>query len=268
MESLAVGAIDLHCHLLPGIDDGAADWETTLAMARLAVADGIGTIVVTPHWPLDGGGTDGPVVRELTAEAQERLREAEVPLHLFPGHELQISHDLVTALAAGRALPLADSRFILLETPYFALPPYLRDLVFRLQSHGYLPILAHPERNPTVQHDPRCLESLVDAGCLLQVNAGSVLGHFGPPSRRAAEKLLARGWVDLMASDAHGAAVRPPLLAAAVRAAARTVGMEAAQSLVGASPFAIVQGLMPPALRLSRESRGLPAIMARLRGRA
>jgi protein-tyrosine phosphatase len=268
MEQVSVGAIDLHCHLLPGIDDGAPDWDATLAMAKLALADGIRTIVATPHWPIDGGQTGGARVRELVAEAQERLRAAELPLRVLPGHELQIISNIESALESGEALPLADSRFVLLETPYFELPPYLRDMIFRLESQGYQPVLAHPERNPNVQHDLRCLESLVDAGCLLQVNAGSILGQFGPRPRRTAENLLARGWVQVIASDAHSPTTRPPVLAAAARSAARWVGIEAAQALIGASPFAIVQDLTPPAIRVPRDHRWRPSFMDRLRGRA
>jgi protein-tyrosine phosphatase len=237
-------------------------------MARAAVEDGIRTIVATPHWPVDGALTAGPRVRELAAEVQERLRAAEVPLRVLPGHELEISWEMHRSLELGEALTLADSRFVLLETPYYGLPPYLRDLIFQLQSRGYRPILAHPERNPNVQHDPTRLEELVDAGCLLQVNAGSVLGRFGPRPRRTAEALLARGWVQLLASDAHNPGTRPPVVAEAVRAAARWVGNEAAQSLVGAAAFAVVQDMMPPSLPAPRPAGWLPSLMGRLRGRS
>lgn len=262
---MTVGAIDVHSHLLPGIDDGAPDWETSLAMARVAVADGIGTVVATPHWPLDQNTTAGPRVRELVAEAQERLAAAAIPLRVLPGHELAISWEMDAALAAGEALPLADSHFLLMETPYFGMPPYLRDLLFRLQSRGYRPILAHPERNPEVQQDPKILEELVDAGCLLQVNAGSVLGQFGGRTRRAAMKLLSLGWVQLLASDSHNPAGRPPRLDEAAQVAARTIGSEAAQSLIGAGPFAVVQDMMPAPIRLSRQKSGwLPGLLGRL----
>lgn len=267
MEAAAVGAIDLHCHLLPGIDDGAGDWNTSLQMARLAVADGIGTIVATPHWPLDENTTAGPRVLELAAEAQERLNAAAIPLRVHAGHELQISWEIDASLAAGQALPLAGTRFLLLETPYFNLPPYLRDLLFRLQSSGYRPILAHPERNPEVQYDVTVLEELVDAGCLLQVNAGSLLGRFGRRTQRAANRLLMRGWVQLVASDAHNTAGRPPKLAEAAREAAKLIGPDGASSLIGAGPFAVVQDMLPPTPRIPRPKGGIAGWMGRLRGR-
>ncbi len=260
----AAGAVDLHCHLLPGIDDGAPDWETTLSMARVAAADGIRTIVATPHWPLDGE-TSGPLVRELAAEAQARLRAEEVPLRVLPGHELQIVWELEESLASGEALPLGDSRFVLLETPYFELPSYLRDLIFRLQGQSYRPILAHPERNPTVQKDPARLQPLVEAGCLLQVNGGSLLGEFGSLPRRTARALMRRGWVQILASDAHSDADRPPRLARAARAAARSVGHAAAQAMIGAAPFAVIQDNLPPALPLEPAR---PGLVERLLGRA
>jgi protein-tyrosine phosphatase len=235
-------------------------------MARVAVADGSRAIVATPHWPLDGQ-TPGALVRELATEAQARLDAEGIPLRVFPGHELEIAWDLGDALAAGNALSLADSRFVLLETPYFEVPIFLRDLVFRLQSQRYRPILAHPERNPRVQHEPGCLEEIVDAGCFLQLNAGSILGLFGPRPRRAAEALLARGWVSIIASDAHGAQLRPPLLAEAARAAGRVVGPAAAAAMVGATPFAVVQDLSPPPAPIPQSPGWLPGLVNRLRGR-
>lgn len=260
---MTVGAIDVHSHLLPGIDDGAPDWETSLKMARVAVADGIGTIVATPHWPLDRNPTAGPRVRALVVEAQERLTAAELPLRVLPGHELAVSWEMEASLATGDALPLGDSHFLLLETPYLGIPPYLRDLLFRLQSCGYRPILAHPERNADVQDDPRCLEELVDAGCLLQVNAGSVLGQFGSRPQRTAMKLMTRGWVQLLASDAHSPKGRPPRLEAAAQMAAKWIGSEAAQSLIGAGPFAVVQDMMPPPFCTPRPAGWLPGLLGR-----
>lgn len=244
---------DIHCHLLPGVDDGARDWETCLEMARVAVADGIETIVATPHWPGDEEGSSrSERVLELTGQVQERLEAEGIPLRVLPGHELVILPDVVEALENGEALGLGrsladgngtgDTRYALLETPYQPLPFFLRDLIFQVQSRNITPVIAHPERNPTVQGKPETLDEYVGIGCLIQVSAGSILGHFGSTVRRTARTILEHGWCHVIASDAHSADGRPPILSTARDAAARIIGPEAARLAVEETPAAIAAG--------------------------
>jgi protein-tyrosine phosphatase len=253
---------DIHCHLLPGVDDGAEDWDACLQMARFAVADGIDTIIATPHWPGDEEGSSAAArVLDLTAEVQARLETEGIPLRVLPGHELVILPGVAEELESGGALGLGGSfaaasrgetRYALLETPYQPLPFFLRDLIFQVQSRGITPVLAHPERNPTVQTKPDTLEEYVGVGCIIQVSAGSILGQFGSNALRAAQLLLRRGWGHVIASDGHSPVNRPPLLAAARDAAARIVGPEAARMAVEDLPAGIAAGrridpsLVPP----------------------
>lgn len=273
--------IDIHCHLLPGVDDGAEDWEACLEMARVAVADGVDTVIATPHWPGDDtGASRAESVLALTRAVQERLEAEAIPLRVLPGHELVILPELPDELDAGNALLLGSdpeasegrdsrtrpARYALLEMPYQPLPFFLRDLIFHVQSRGITPVLAHPERNPTIQAKPQVMEDLVAAGCLAQVTAGSLLGQFGAASRKTAETLLRRGWAHVIASDAHSPRTRPPLLSGACAAAARLVGAETARRAVEAIPAAIACGAR---VDLTAESPAPtpPSLLRRLLGR-
>jgi protein-tyrosine phosphatase len=241
--------IDIHCHILPGVDDGAEDWEECLRMARIAVEDGIETIVATPHWPGDeGGASRSDRVQALAREVQERLDQEGIPLRVLPGHELVILPEILDELASGGALSCppegtGTARYALLETPYHHLPFFLRDILFQVQSRGFTPILAHPERNPTVQSKPETVQEFVAAGCLVQVTAGSLLGQFGGPAQKTARTLLRRGWAHVIATDAHSPENRPPRLSGAVQEAAQLIGEEAARRTVESTPAAVVRGI-------------------------
>jgi protein-tyrosine phosphatase len=235
--------VDIHCHLLPGVDDGADDWEVSLEMGRIAAADGITTIVATPHWPLNNDAAPAARVRELVAEVQELFDAEGIGIRVLPGHEMVILPESPEELANGTALTIGGaSKYALLETPYHHLPFYLREIVFQVQSRGFTPVLAHPERNPTIQAKPETLQDYVDAGCLVQVTSGSITGRFGSPAKRAAETIMRQGWCHVIASDAHSANSRPPSLSAAREAAVAIIGKEAAESAVSTAPAAIVAG--------------------------
>src|SRR6185312_1248210 len=138
--------IDLHCHILPGIDDGAPDLATSLAMARLAVADGITVTACTPHILPGVYNNSGAMIGAAVARLRVALAEAEIPLRLVAGADVHVAPDLVAQLGAGSALTINGSRYLLLEPPHHVLPPRLEDHIFHLQTAGYVPILTHPER--------------------------------------------------------------------------------------------------------------------------
>jgi protein-tyrosine phosphatase len=235
--------IDIHCHLLPAVDDGAEDWDACLEMGRVAAADGINTIVATPHWPLNGDAPSAERVRELVAEVQQLYDAEGIGIRVLPGHELVILPEAPEELVKGSVLGIAGTtRYVLLETPYHHLPFYLREIVFQIQSRGFTPVLAHPERNPVIQAKPETLRDYLDAGCLIQVTAGSITGRWGAPSKRAAEYLMRQGWCHVIASDAHSPNNRPPTLSEGVEAAAAVMGEEAARSAVTSVPAEIIAG--------------------------
>jgi protein-tyrosine phosphatase len=263
--------VDIHCHLLPGVDDGAEDWEMCLEMGRVAASDGITTIVATPHWPLNNEAPSADRVRELVAEVQEAFTLEGISVEVLPGHELMILPESPEELTSGLALPIGSSRYALLETPYHHLPFYLRDIIFQVQSRGFTPVLAHPERNPTIQSKPETLQEYIDAGCLLQVTAGSITGRFGAASKRSAEWILRQGWCHVIASDAHSSHNRPPALSAAVEAASAIIGEEAAYCAVTSTPSDIVAGRPVKPVPIEAKpprSSGLAGSLKRLFGRS
>jgi Capsular polysaccharide biosynthesis protein len=195
--------LDLHCHILPGIDDGAADWETSLKMARSAADDGITGIVATPHHANGRYDNEAASVRALTAELNERLREEGIPVTVYSGQEIRVHRDFLSSLESGRLLTVADTRYILIEMPASEVPKDMYELVYELRLLGMRPIIAHPERNAGIVRVPRQLRELVEAGAYAQVTSHSLLGAFGRGIEKAAWSLCRQGLIHFVANDAH-----------------------------------------------------------------
>lgn len=248
--------IDLHCHLLPGIDDGASALAVALDMARIAVADGITVIACTPHIYPGMYDNNGPAIRQAVAALQTHLEAAGVALQLTCGADIHIAPDLVASLRAGQAPTLHDSRYFLLEPPHHVAPPRLEETVFQFMAAGYVPIITHPERLSWIEDRYPTFVELARQGAWLQVTAGSLTGRFGSAAQYWGERLLDEGWVHLLATDAHGVERRPPLLAEGRRAAERWVGAEEAGHLVQTRPQGILNHSDPDRLP------ALPALAA------
>jgi len=230
--------IDLHCHLLPFVDDGASDWEVSLTMARMAAEDGVNQVVVTPHWT--GVRGECEKITETAGELRRRLDEAGIPLRLHLGNEVVLVPRLLAALKEGEAFTLGGSSYLLLETAQLEHGAYTQSAVFQLQSAGYRIILAHPERVKGWHGSVAPLRDFLARGCFLQINGTSILGGFGPAVRKQAEELLRLRWVSLLASDAHSATARPPVIQAARKRCAEIIGDDAATVLVDANPARIL----------------------------
>jgi len=205
-----MSVVDIHCHILPGLDDGSPDMATSIAMARLAVAAGISTIIGTPHWIEDEHETDPAQIRQVTADLQLELNNQVIPITILPGHEALICPDLPNRVKHGDVLTLADGgMYLLLELPYEDLPTYVDDVIFKLQLQGLIPVLAHVERYAYVRSDWHVLDRWVRRGCLAQVNASSLDRTVGDD---LAQDLMDRGLVSCTATDAHDAVSRPPVV--------------------------------------------------------
>lgn len=210
--------IDLHSHILPGIDDGARSVRESVEMARVAVAEGVRAIAATPH-VRDDYPTGPDTMERLVGELREALRAAQVPLQVLPGGEL--AYDRLAALDADelRRFRLGGSeRHLLVELPYVGWPLDLAHRLFGLRLAGFVPVIAHPERIDEVQRSPERLRPLVEAGALVQLTAASVDGRGGRRASDASFELLRRELAHLVASDAHSPEVRAIGLAGAVRA--------------------------------------------------
>ena len=227
--------VDIHCHLLPQLDDGAATWKESLRMARSALADGISTIVATPH-QFGPHGHCPDRIRARTIQLQQQLDDQGIALRMLAGAEVRIEAGLVAHWREGRLLALAGrDRHVLLELPHEVYLPLDR-LVSELRTAGLVAILAHPERNLAILARPDLLGPLVKGGCLLQVTAGSLLGRFGPAVERLGQSLVRQGIVHFVASDAHDSEGRAPLLSAAFECVAELAGVDAAIDLCCKNP--------------------------------
>ncbi len=231
--------IDLHTHVLPGVDDGCRTIEESVELARAAAADGITALAATPHVRFDYP-TEPATMERLVAEVRAAVADARIPIEILPGGELAL--DLFDQLA-----PEAVRRFglggnpdvVLLEFPYAGWPLVLDGIVSSLRAGGKTVVLAHPERNAEVQAEPEALADLVGRGVLVQLTAASLDGRLGPSSRRAGRALLERGLAHLLASDAH----TPDVRRGGLRAAAEAVGDAGlARWLTETMPRALVEG--------------------------
>ena len=242
--------VDIHCHLLPGIDDGAEDWDTSMAMARIAVADGFRSMVVTPHQLGSYGQNLGEEIRALTNEFQQRLDAGAIPLRVQPGADVRIEDGMLDLLDRGEVLTLGDHhRHVLLELPHELYLP-LEGLLDALASKGMVGILSHPERNRGILRDPQVVGPLVKAGCLMQVTAASISGAFGATIQKCSESMLQQGFVHLVATDAHGVKSRRPTMRRAFDRICQLIDEPTATDLCCRNPAAIAEGrAVQPGLR-------------------
>ena len=201
--------IDLHCHILPGIDDGAADITVSLEMARLFVADGVSVVAATPHILPGLYANTGPQIRAAIPTLQQALDAEGIPLRLVSGADNHIVPSFVSELRSGHLLSLADSRYVLVEPPHHVPPPRMEELFFNIQVAGFVPILTHPERLTWINSHYDTIARLATGGVLMQITAGSLAGAFGRNARYWAEKMLAEGYVHILATDAHDTERRP-----------------------------------------------------------
>ena len=244
--------VDIHCHLLPGIDDGATDWETSLGMAQMAVADGTRTVIVTPHQLGNFAHNRGDDIRSSTLELQHVLDQHRVPLQVLAGGDVRIDDRLVELLLSGEVMTLGDKgRHVLLELPHELYFP-LEEMLAALEREGITGILSHPERNQGLLREPGLLTNLVDEGCLMQITAGSLMGTFGEHSQRLAEWMLAEGLVHFIATDAHGTRTRRPLMRRAFDRVAELTDPKTAADLACHNPACVARGQSVPAGRRSR----------------
>ena len=232
------GYADLHCHILPGTDDGPGTLEEARDMLHIARAEGITDIVATPHFAPSIPGFDGAGGMEAFPVVAAMAQSMGITLH--PGTEIFLDEYAHAALKAGRCLPLGDSRHVLLELPDRADLAQHHGWMTAFLSDGWIPILAHVERLEALQADPQALEEWTDAGCLLQVNASTLLGGWTDIRRRTAKTLIKHGMCHLIATDAHSPGSRAPLVQAACRKVGTWVGEAEALRLLRDTPRRIL----------------------------
>ena len=249
--------IDLHCHLLPGIDDGAAELSVSLEMARAFVADGVSVVACTPHILPGLYHNSGPQIRQATQQLPQIFDREEIQLRLVTGADNHVVPSFVADLRSGHLLSLADSRYVLVEPPHHTAPPRLQDLFFNILVAGYVPILTHPERLSWIKSHYQAIQRLVQAGVWIQLTAGSLAGLFGRNARYWAERMLDEGSVHILATDAHDVNRRPPNLSLGQELASKRVGIDEATHMVVTRPLGILRN--EPPSNLWRPESALPS---------
>lgn len=236
--------IDLHNHLLPGIDDGAPDLETSLALARMAVSDGITHLVCTPHIHPGRYDNTPATITSALAQLASGLEQAGIDLRISAAAEVRFGMELMVGIAQNQVPFLGQwqgKKVLLLEFPHGEIPFGAERLTAWLLARNIIPMIAHPERNKGLMRTPSKLKPFLDQGCLLQVTAASVAGGFGPAAQELAHNLLEEGVVTILATDAHNQQYRPPLLSEGMQHAARLIGEAKAEALVRHNPWQIAQ---------------------------
>lgn len=228
--------IDLHCHILSGMDDGARDMETALHMAELAVRSGVGAMVVTPHCATDRVAQ----IREKLARLRAAVDAAGIPLRLYGGMEIFGRPDTAALLREGRLLTINGSRYPLIEFSFDTDGDEETAVLHSVLQAGYIPLVAHPERYRYIQEDPEQANLWARMGCRFQVNRGSLLGRFGPEAMEAAWALTSRGFTTVVASDAHSATRRTPWMRDAWEMLEQRISPTAAAWLLKENPRRII----------------------------
>ncbi len=235
--------IDIHCHILPEVDDGAKSWEIAEEMCRTAAADGIDHMVATPH-ASDRYAYDRVHLEELKQELQRLI--GPVP-HLGLGCDFHMSYEnLQDVMIHPEKYLIEGGRYLLVELSNYGIPVQIDESYTRLLQMGITPVITHPERNPILLRTPQRVLQWIELGCAVQVTASAFTGRWGQPSFHMAEWLLKHDALHVLATDAHDLKNRPPVLSAARDAVADLRGDKIAQALVNDNPLAIVSGKALP----------------------
>ncbi len=235
--------IDLHCHYLPGIDDGSQSMAESLDLARASVADGISHAAMTPH--IHPGRYENLRTSVIASVEVFRLElaRAGIPLHIYPAGEVRLSSDIIE-LYEQDELPFLGTlngyRILLLEFPYGQIPVGTEKLALWLLARKIRPLIAHPERNKVIMHNIEKLKPFIDMGCLTQITAASLLGGFGPEVYRTTMLMIERGWVSVVATDAHNLLHRAPVLSSARDWLINYAGQSLADQLIVNMPAKIL----------------------------
>lgn len=233
-----IGIIDIHCHLLPGVDDGAPDLETAVALLKKEYADGVRSIIVTPHYRKKM--FEPPMDKILENYRILRTHAEKMGIRLYLGCEYHVNTQIVDDIFGGKRPSLAYTRYVLCEFSSLSTASFIRERCAQMISRCLVPVIAHVERYPALMNDKNLMRELSESGCLMQVNAGSLLGKEGLRVKHTCRKLLEEGLIDLVASDCHDLKHRPPLMGECARWMEKKLGRTQARRILRDNPQMIL----------------------------
>ncbi len=233
--------IDIHSHILPQIDDGAENFDISMKMLRTAYADGIKTMIVTPHYKPGRHNASPEKIRFLIEKLRQEAEKEGMEVKLYPGNEFYYHDGMFQELDEDRACTMAGSSYVLIEFGPMERFEYIRNGLYEALAHGWRPILAHAERYSAISGKTENVEELVSLGSCIQVNAGSILGKTGMGAKQFTKKLLKERLVHFVATDAHDAVKREPVLSSCGKYVGRKYGEAYAQSLFHDNPVHIIK---------------------------
>lgn len=232
--------IDMHCHIVPGVDDGAKDMEMSIEIARLYANNGFKKIINTSHFLGEGKGVTRIELEDSFRNMNNQLIQEDIDLEVLPGNELYLSMDIVKDLESGRALTLNNSKYVLVELPANDYPLYTEDILYELQIKGYKPIIAHPERNRSIIKNPELIINLISKGNLVQMNYHSIEGMYGKEVMRTADFLLKNNLVHFLGTDTHSNGRRSPNVSSILKLIQSKIGKDNLKILTLVNPSKVI----------------------------
>lgn len=231
--------IDIHCHILFEADDGAQDFEETMEMCRIAENDGIRIIFATPHYIV--GEVENTNIDDKLSLINKELENKSMELRLLSGNEIYLSIDCCEKLEQGKCKSLNDSKYVLVELPMGDAPKYIPYALYNILVKGYVPIIAHPERNSKIVENPQLVYDYIINGSLIQINSSSLMGLYGKKVKKTAEILLQYQMVHFIATDAHSSRHKYPALSGIWNMAEKIGSIGTARRLTHTNPMAVVE---------------------------
>lgn len=223
--------IDIHSHLIPNVDDGAKSPEETIELIKEAREAGITDIILTPHYIINSYEQNAETLILLKDKLQQIINSENIKVNLHIGMEVYITDNLVEILKQNKILTLAGSKYLLMELPLNTNVQYLDMVIFKLIEDNIIPIIAHPERYKFVQEDPSKVRELIESGCLIQSNIGSILGIYGKKAKKTIKYLLKNDLINFIATDTHRKNTIYPLLEKGIKKIEKITGKEKAEEL-------------------------------------
>lgn len=232
---------DMHCHILPGIDDGASNEYDMMKLVRIAYNEGIRTIMTTPHYHPYRGSADVDTVMRVFGKSYSLIRHYFPDMEVYEGCEIYFQRDIVEKLKNGELLTLANSKYVLVEFSTDTECSYIRDAISEILFAGYFPVIAHIERYDNLMDDFELVEELVESGAYVQVNAGSIIGKSGTKAKKDIRKMMQKNLVHFVGTDAHDIKSRPPLMKKSVRYVEKKFGEDVAERIFKINPEMLIK---------------------------